>query len=291
MRGEAERLTAIAPWTYWFDWSYSFEEIIEVFLQWPVQQYTRITILEWWSSFDTDVHLYQQWIADFWAYRAFIENQDIIDRYVQRYPFLAQVVSEHWSLSSLEWYLFPDTYFIDPELHFIDQLVYAQLEEFRKRIRVPYGDQIVAINDRLQTLWFTFSLSSYELLKLAAIIEKEERIPANRVRIASVFFNRLNDGMRIDADISLCYGLWMTHRQCTPSVIGAHVRDASNPYNTRAVAWLWPTPISSVTPSSIRAVLDAVRSEYYYYLHDASGQIHFARTLSEHNNNISKYLR
>ncbi len=71
---------------------------------------------------------------------------------------------------------------------------------------------------------------------LASIIEKEERYGPNRPTIASVFFNRLETGMRIDADISLCYGLGKGYENCTPEVIVENLYDASNVYNTRAVA-------------------------------------------------------
>ena len=52
-----------------------------------------------------------------------------------------------------------------------------------------------------------FRLSTYAVLILASVIEKEERFEPNRPAIAGVFFNRLDNGMRIDADITLCYGL------------------------------------------------------------------------------------
>ncbi len=70
---------------------------------------------------------------------------------------------------------------------------------------------------------------------LASIVEKEERSNSQRPAVASVFYNRLQDGMRIDADISLCYGLAQPYSACTPDVIVENLQDNTNLYNTRAV--------------------------------------------------------
>jgi len=61
-------------------------------------------------------------------------------------------------------------------------------------------------------------------------------------------------------------------------------------YNTRKNVGLPPTPISSVSLASLKAVVNPADSDYYYYLHDSKGQIHYAKTLDEHNANIQKYL-
>jgi len=87
----------------------------------------------------------------------------------------------------------------------------------------------------LKRIDYDFSLSSYGALILASIIEKEERSNAQRPAIAGVFYNRLQDGMKIDADISLCYGLAQPYSACTPDVIVDNLQDKANVYNTRAV--------------------------------------------------------
>jgi UPF0755 protein len=76
----------------------------------------------------------------------------------------------------------------------------------------------------------------YDLLIIASIVEKEERVDANRRTIAGVFFNRIDLGMRLGADISLCYGLEKGYETCTPEVIVQNLYDRSNLYNTRELA-------------------------------------------------------
>ena len=280
----------IQIWSYVFSWTYTAEELLDVFVAWPTQTYNHLTILEWWSSYDTDAYLVEKGLTEPWAYRDFIQDQTIIWRYWQRYEFVWQAIQEKWSIPSLEWYLYPSTYFVDPDKNIIDQLVYLQLEEFKKNIRQPYGEELLSLNSSLASKWYDFTLSTYWAMSLASVVEKEERVPANRTTIASVFYNRLNTWMRIDADITLCYWLELTHRACTPTVIWNNVFDSSNPYNTRAVWWLPPTPISSITPTSVASLINATRSNNFFYLHDSSGRIHVAETLWQHNINKSKYI-
>lgn len=124
---------------------------------------------------------------------------------------------------------------LDPSKDIIDQLVLLQLEAFNDRIWKPYGDKILTLSDTLVSKGYSFKLSSYATIILASIIEKEERVDSNKTLIASIFFNRLETDMRIDADISLCYGLQEPYESCTPSRIGQHIGDKNNLYNTRAV--------------------------------------------------------
>jgi len=191
----------------------------------------------------------------------------------------------------LEWYLYPDTYYIDKDKNIIDQLVYMQLEWFQKKIWQSYAGDLKNLSARLKALGFDFKLSSYGALILASLIEKEERVDTNKSLIASIFFNRLHDNMQIDADISLCYGLEKWYEYCTPDIIVQHLYDKNNPYNTRAVRGLPPTPISNVTVSSLEAVLHAEKTPYYFYLHDKNWTIHVGKDISQHNTNKSKYLR
>lgn len=277
--------------SYVFSWSYSADELLEVFMAGPAQTYNHITILEWWSSFDVDAYLAEKWVAEAGEYISFVQDQTIIGRYWERYEFIWKAIEEKWSLASLEGYLYPSTFYVDPDKNMIDQLVYLQLEWFKKNIWIPYGEELLSLSKSLWSKWYDFNLSTYWAMTLASIIEKEERVPANRATIASVFYNRLNSWMRIDADISLCYWLKMTHKACTPTVIWNNVYDPSNPYNTRAVSWLPPTPISSLTPTSVEALIKAQPSNNYFYLHDTTWQIHVSKDLWEHNIKKSKYLR
>jgi UPF0755 protein len=73
-------------------------------------------------------------------------------------------------------------------------------------------------------------------MKLASVIENEEKATANKPMIAGIFLNRIQKGMRLDADVTLCYGKGVTYEQCTPAFIVQHLYEDTNPYNTRQVA-------------------------------------------------------
>lgn len=282
---------SIQPGSYVFSGTYDASGFLNVLLAWPSHVYEHITVLEWRSIYDVDVSLSKKWLIQTWDYTAFVTNPQIIETYTQRYDFLAQAKKERGNITSLEGYLYPDTYYIDKDKNIVDQLVYVQLEWFQKKIWKPYGDELKNLSTHLHTLGFEFNLSSYGALIVASLIEKEERVDENKALIASIFFNRLNDNMQLDADISLCYGLEQWYEYCTPSLIVEHLYDKHNLYNTRAVAGLPPTPISNVTVPSIRALLDATKTPYYFYLHDKNWQIHTGENISQHNANKSKYLR
>ena len=97
--------------------------------------------------------------------------------------------------------------------------------------------------------------------------------------------------MRLDADITLCYGLQQPYEACTPAVIAQHINDTTNPYNTRQQKGLPPQPISNPSVESIVAALNPQASDYLFYLHDKSGNIHYAKTVDEHNQNKVNYLQ
>lgn len=117
------------------------------------------------------------------------------------------------------------------------------------------------------------------MVTLASIIEKEERSQSNKPTIAGIFLNRIENNMRIDADITLCYGLHQGYEKCTPNLIARSIKDATNLYNTRVHSGLTPGPIASPSEETIAALLAFIRTDYLYYLHDAQGQIWYASDL------------
>jgi UPF0755 protein len=289
VKKQIDTLPVIVPGTYDFTKVHTRDELIDTLNQWPTIEYKTVTLLEWWSSYDTD-----QWLArkhtQPWEYRAFITNQDIIQRYKERYPFLREEFL--WTnITTLEWFLYPDTYKLDAKKNLIDQLVYLQLENRKQKLRDPFESQWLNLQKNLRNQGYSFKISPYQAIVLASIVDKEEPKAANKAIVTSVFFNRLDNNMRIDADISLCYGLWQPYSACSPQVIVRNLKDNTNRWNTRARQWLPPTPISNPEITSIQWFFEAKPTEYFFYLHDNSGRLHTAKTLTEHNQNVAQYLR
>jgi UPF0755 protein len=130
-----------------------------------------------------------------------------------------------------------------------------------------------------------------EALIMASIIEKETGTPDERFLVSSVFVNRLEQGMRLQTDPTVIYGI--TRGQ---GVLGRGIRQselrADTPWNTYVIDGLPPTPIANPGRASIEAALDPADTEYVFFvaktLDPADGH-NFAVTLAEHNANVAAY--
>lgn len=276
--------------TYSFSWSYTPEKLVGVLLEGPQSTYTKVRFLEGWSMYDIDNYLVQKWYILKGEYIQYVSNKDIINTISQRYPFVLEYLQSHTSIQNLEWLLYPDTYYIDPSKPILDQIIKLQLNAFRDKVALPYSRQIQEFSSVLKSQGYSFSMWWHAIVTLASIIEKEERSKLNKPIIAWIFLNRIQQWMRIDADITLCYGLKQWYESCTPSLIVKSLWDVSNLYNTRVHKWLTPTPISNPSAETFRSLLLFQKTNNIYYLHDSNGQIWYAEDLQWHNSNKSKYL-
>lgn len=133
--------------------------------------------------------------------------------------------------------------------------------------------------------------SPEEALIMASIIEKETGTPDERFLVSSVFVNRLRQGMRLQTDPTVIYGI--TRGQ---GVLGRGIRQselrAETPWNTYVIPGLPPTPIANPGRASIEAALNPDETGYIFFvaktLNPADGH-NFAVTLDEHNRNVAAY--
>lgn len=130
--------------------------------------------------------------------------------------------------------------------------------------------------------------SPEEALILASIIEKETGIAAERRQVASVFVNRLNQGMRLQTDPTVIYGITQGE-----GVLGRGLRQselrAETPWNTYVIAGLPPTPIANPGRASIEAAVNPDNTDYIFFVADGTGGHAFATTLQEHNRNVARW--
>ena len=128
--------------------------------------------------------------------------------------------------------------------------------------------------------------SPAEALKLASIVEKETGVAAERPRIAAIFINRLQRGMKLESDPTIIYGL-------TGGVpLGHPLRQSElaqgNPFSTYQIAGLPPTPICNPGRDAIAAVLNPPDTAELFFVADGSGGHAFAKTAAEHERNVAR---
>jgi UPF0755 protein len=130
--------------------------------------------------------------------------------------------------------------------------------------------------------------SPEEALIMASIVEKETSIAAERGRVASVFVNRLEQGMRLQTDPTVIYGITRGE-----GVLGRGLRQSElrreTPWNTYVIDGLPPTPIANPGRLSIEATLNPESTDYLFFVADGTGGHAFATTLAEHNENVARW--
>lgn len=251
----------------------------------PPKDYTRITVLEGWSIYDVDAMMVKKLSTKPGAFLSLVQDAAYIAELSQTFPFLSQDTP----LSSLEWFLYPDTYFLWKDSDPLKQLVVASLKRFEEKNMTLRRSEWAAFGAALSKQGVKLSLPG--ALALASVIEKEERNDKQKPMIAGIFVNRLAQGMQLGADITICYGYQEPYETCTPSRIIAWLRDTANIYNTRVHTGLPPTPISSVSDQTRASLLRFQQTDNIFYLHDAQGGIHYAKTNAEHEQNKAQYLQ
>ncbi len=145
----------------------------------------------------------------------------------------------------------------------------------------------------LDEIWKTRAVSDTvktkeQAVTLASIVEKETAIPEERPLIASVFHNRLKQGMRLQSDPTIIYGLVGGKGKLDRGLTKDDVA-SDTAYNTYRIDGLPPGPIANPGRASLEAVLNPPDTGYLYFVADGSGGHAFAKTLEEHNVNVAKW--
>lgn len=192
-----------------------------------------------------------------------------VDSFRASYPFLESVPQD----ASLEGFLFPDTYRVGENATASD-VIGSQLTNFESR----FTPEMISQAENA-------GLSVYEVVTLASIVEREASLPEERPLIASVYLNRIDEGMPLNADPAQQFGVgspddWWP--QLNTDLLG---QSKSTDYDTYDTVGLPPGPIANPGFASIQAVMQPAESDFLYFVTtgDDTGEHLFSSTLEEHN--------
>jgi UPF0755 protein len=186
------------------------------------------------------------------------------------YSFSDQIFSQN----SLEGFLFPDNYVYDREIT-VEEMLKAMLDNFEEQV-----------TPRLRERYQQQNLSLLEAVTLASIVQREAVAEDEMPLIASVFFNRLSIGMKLDTDPTVQYAIGYNERQNTWWTNPLSLADLQfdSPYNTYLYPGLPPGPIANPSLAALRAVAFPAQTPYYYFRAgcDETGRHLFSATFEEH---------
>lgn len=175
---------------------------------------------------------------------------------------------------STEGFLYPDTYILPR-----DMTTEALLGEFLRNFSLH-------LTTELRNGFEGQGLDVYQAVTFASIVQREAVVPEEEAQIASVIYNRLRSGMKLDVDPTVQYALGFNPTQNTwwTNPLSAADLQFDSPYNTYIYAGLPPGPIANPSLSALQAVANPAETTYYFFRArcDGSGLHQFAVTFEEH---------
>jgi UPF0755 protein len=174
----------------------------------------------------------------------------------------------------LEGFLYPDTYYVEMAGFNVAAFTNRLLSTFNQKVIVGQADALAKSGRNLT-----------QIVTMASLLETEARGEDEQKTIAGILWKRLDGKMQLGVDAAVRYAVAKPTGALTQKDL-----ESSSPYNLRRVRGLPPGPIANPGLAAITAALHPVDSQYLYYLHDGTGQVHYGRTLDEHNANKARYL-
>ncbi|MGF2617187.1 endolytic transglycosylase MltG [Rossellomorea vietnamensis] len=204
-----------------------------------------------------------------------LDEDGFVKELIGRYPDLLKeedILAENVK-HPLEGYLYPSTYPFyeeEPELETIIDKMISQTQDVLTQYESSRADR---------------EFSVHQLLTLSSLVEEEATEKADRGKIASVFFNRLEKEMPLQTDPTVLYALG-EHKSRTLY----EDLEVDSPYNTYQNTGLPPGPIANAGLTSIEAALQPDSTEYLYFLASQEGTVYYSETLDEHNEKKAEYI-
>ncbi len=250
--------------TYLIDPGMTIPEIVKKLSSGDVYQ-GRITIIEGWKAIDIANYLNDLDIVNKEHFLELVNSPYI---FKEKYSFIGEEVT------SLEGFLFPDTYLIPYESS-EKEIIEIMLLNFDRKLNRELRSDIINQNK-----------SIFEIITMASLIEKEVRTYEDKRKVSGLLWKRIEIGMPLQVDATIAY---ITGKNTTRISIQETRIDSL--YNTYVYRGLPIAPISNPGINSIKAAIYPDPNEYLFYLSRPDGETVFSRNLEEHNIAKNKYLR
>ena len=198
-------------------------------------------------------------------------DKEYLNELIDRYWFLTDEILDKDVMYPLEGYLYADTYFVTSDAEDIDGFTEMCLDRMDS-VLSEYRSDIEASG-----------YSVHEILTLASIVNKEA-MAEDQAGVAGVFMNRLDQGMSLGSDVTVCYIFQEDRVDLKVSQL-----ESTNPYNTRKFAGLPPGPICQMTSGAIEATLNYEKHDYLFFIADENGIVRYSTDEAGHESNIEEH--
>ena len=232
------------------------------------QQLVKVTLAEGLTARQIGVRLEEAGVTEQDDFLDEIDSQSILKRF-------------QMEADSLEGYLYPDTYFFQEDYP-AEKVVTHLVETMFKKLNEIYPEYT-------QLEWKEL----HSKIILASIVEREYRDPGEAAKIASVFYNRLERGMRLQSCATVVYVMTEIKGGEHPEKITYNDLEIESKYNTYTEWGLPPSPIANPGIVALKAVFyPADTDSLYFLLKDPdAGQHVFTKSLSDHNRAYRLYIK
>lgn len=180
-----------------------------------------------------------------------------------------------------EGYMFPDTYSI-PKNATASQAAQVMTDNFQKKV-----------SNKLLEKGKSTGLNFDQIIILASIIEREVPQDSDRAIVAGILLKRLREGWPLQADATIQYalGYQSIEKSWWKKDLTFEDLEINSLYNSYKNTGLPPFPIANPGLSAIESVVNPKETEYWFYLSDKKGFIHYSKTIEEHEEKVNTYLR
>ena len=206
-------------------------------------------------------------------------SEETVRSYMNEYPFLTEDIFGEDVKYYLEGYLFPDTY---------EFFEFTNCDEITRK----FLDRTLEIYEKYESDFAASDFSVHEVFTLASIVQWETGNVDDAPLVSGVFVNRMEDYIPLSSTVTACYAFDLTKEECHEHGDETRYTHQWDPYNTYTIQGLPPGPICCANETSIRAALHPDTSDGYYFFcaNWCDGGTVFARTESEHQYNVERYM-